>query len=73
MITLARSPVSSDPGVVSGALVFRNTRVMAQTLLDYIDAGDSLELFLKHFPSVSKEDAEDFLRLVREESHSVAP
>jgi len=70
MITLDHSPVCSDPRVVSGALVFRNTRVMAQTLLDYVDAGDSLELFLKHFPSVSREDAEEFLRLVREESNS---
>jgi uncharacterized protein (DUF433 family) len=70
MITLDHSPVHSDPRVVSGAVVFRNTRVMAQTLLDYIDAGDSLELFLQHFPSVTREDAEEFLRLVREESHS---
>jgi uncharacterized protein (DUF433 family) len=70
MITLDHSPVHSDPRVVSGAVVFRNTRVMAQTLLDYIDAGDSLELFLQHFPSVTREDAEEFLRLVRKESHS---
>lgn len=70
MVTLERSPIQSDPRVVSGALVFRNTRVMAQTLLDYIDAGDSLELFLRHFPSVAREDAVEFLRSVREEGHS---
>lgn len=70
MITLEHSPVHSDPLIVSGALVFRNTRVMAQTLLDYIDAGDSLDLFLQHFPSVAREDAEEFLRLVRDESDS---
>jgi uncharacterized protein (DUF433 family) len=67
MITLDHSPVCSNPRVMGGALVFRNTRVLAQTLLDYIDAGDSLELFLKHFPTVCREDAEEFLRLVREE------
>ncbi len=70
MITLDHSPVSSDPRVVSGPLVFRNTRVMAQTLLEYIDAGDPLDLFLKHFPSVAREDAQEFLSLVREKSHS---
>lgn len=70
MVTLDHSPVCSDPRVMSGTLVFRNTRVMAQTLLDYIDAGDSLDLFLKHFPSVSREDAEEFLKLVREDGHS---
>jgi uncharacterized protein (DUF433 family) len=70
MITLERSPVTSDPMIVGGALVFRNTRVLAQTLLDYINAGDSVELFLKHFPTVSREDAEEFLGLVREEGHT---
>lgn len=35
-----------------GALVFRHTRVMAQTLNDDLAAGDSLELFLEHFPTV---------------------
>jgi uncharacterized protein (DUF433 family) len=54
---------------MGGSLVFRNTRVLAQTLLDYIDAGDSLEVFLQHFPTVGREDAEEFLRLVREEGH----
>ena len=65
MVILDHSPVHSDPRIVSGALVFRNTRVMAQTLLDYLDAGDSLDLFLRHFPSVAREDAVEFLKLVR--------
>jgi len=70
MVTLDHSPVHSDPRVLGGTLVFRNTRVMAQTLLDYLDSGDSLDTFLEHFPSVGRSDAEDFLRLVREESDS---
>ena len=51
MMILDHSPVHSDPRVLGGTLVFRNTRVMAQTLLDYLAAGDSLELFLEHFPT----------------------
>lgn len=43
---------------------------MAQTLLDYIAAGDSLELFLEHFPAVERDDAVEFLKLAREEDHS---
>jgi uncharacterized protein (DUF433 family) len=43
---------------------------MAQTLIDYLDSGDSLDTFLEHFPTVARQDAEDFIRLVREESHS---
>lgn len=70
MIALDHSPVHSDPGVLGGTLVFKGTRVKAQTLLDYIAAGDALEDFLEDFPSVNREDAELFLRLAREESHS---
>lgn len=67
MFNLRHSPVHSDPEVLSGTLVFHNTRVPAQTLLDYMDDGVSLEEFLKEFPSVSKEDAESFLLLARED------
>ncbi len=49
MLVLEHSPVHSDPEVLGGTLVFRGTRVKAQTLLDYISAGDSLETFLAHF------------------------
>jgi hypothetical protein len=43
---------------------------MAQTLLDYLDAGDKLEDFLEDFPTVKRDDATLFLQLAREESHS---
>jgi uncharacterized protein (DUF433 family) len=70
MVILDHSPVHSDPLVLSGTLVFRNTRVIAQTLLDYVAAGESVELFLEHFPSVNRGDAVEFLKLAREEDHS---
>ena len=38
-----------------GTPVFRGTRVPVQTLFDYIEAGDRLERFLDHFPSVTRE------------------
>jgi uncharacterized protein (DUF433 family) len=64
MITLNHSPVRSDPDVMGGTLGFRGTRVPAQTLLDYLADGFTLEEFLEMFPSVNREDAEEFLRLV---------
>ncbi len=70
MITLNHSPVHSDPKVLGGTLVFRGTRVKAQTLLDYIYSGDTLEDFITDFPTVSKEDATLFLTIAREESYS---
>ena len=70
MVTLEHSPVNSDPRVLGGTLVFRNTRVIAQSLLDYLDAGDSLDDFLADFPTVKREDALHFLQIAREESYS---
>ncbi len=66
MITLDRSPVNSDPELMGGTLVFRGTRVPAQTLLDYLDDGFSLDEFLEMFPSVAREDAVEFLHLARD-------
>ena len=70
MVTLDRSPVNSSPHVLGGTLVFKGTRVIAQTLLDYLDSGDTLEEFLQDFPTVCREDANHFLQLAREESYS---
>ena len=67
MMILDHSLVHSDPRVLGGTLVFRTTRVMAQTLLDYLAAGDPLELFLEHFPTVNREDAVEFQKLARED------
>lgn len=70
MIALDHSPVHSDPKILGGTLVFRRTRVMAQTLLDYISAGDSIDTFFEHFPTVDRQDALEFLRLVSDENYS---
>ena len=67
MITLKHSPVHSDPEIMSGVLVFRGTRVPAQTLLDYLDDGCDMEEFLENFPTVRREDALEFLKLASDE------
>jgi uncharacterized protein (DUF433 family) len=46
-----------DPDIQSGTPVFAGTRVPVQNLFDYLEEGDSLEVFLKQFPSVSREQA----------------
>lgn len=58
--------VSVDPDVMSGAPVFKGTRVPIQTLLDHLRAGDGLEVFLTSFPTVSREQAVRFLELAGE-------
>jgi len=47
--------VHRDPEVMGGALVFVGTRVPFQTLLDYLQGGESLDAFLDDFPTVSRE------------------
>ena len=49
--------VHSDPDILGGTPVFVGTRVPVRTLLDYLAAGDTLEVFLDHFPTVSREQA----------------
>ena len=51
------SVVRSNPDVLSGTPVFAGTRVPLKNLVDYLAAGDSLERFLDHFPSVTREQA----------------
>jgi uncharacterized protein (DUF433 family) len=51
------SIVRVDPNVMSGAPLFVGTRVPVKNLLDYLAAGDGLERFLDHFPSVTREQA----------------
>ncbi|MCI0395947.1 MAG: DUF433 domain-containing protein [Chloroflexi bacterium] len=58
--------IHSDPDILGGTSVFVGTRVPVKTLLDYLEAGDSLEEFLDHFPSVSREQAVAVLKLARE-------
>ncbi len=58
---------------MGGTLVFQKTRVPAQTLLDYLDDGYSIDEFIDMFPSVQREDAEEFLRLARGQSHEDHP
>ena len=46
--------ITVDPEIHSGTPVFRGTRVPVRTLFDHLEAGDSLEVFLEDFPSVSR-------------------
>jgi len=62
-VSTTTSPISSNPHILGGALVFQGTRVPVQTLLDYLSDDFSLDEFLVNFPSVRREDAEEFLRL----------
>jgi uncharacterized protein (DUF433 family) len=57
--------VHSDPEILGGTPVFVGTRVPVQSLFDYLEAGDTLDEFLRQFPSVQREQAVEALEIAR--------
>ena len=51
------SVIVRDPEILGGTPCFIGTRVPVDSLIDYLEAGDSLDEFLDNFPSVSREAA----------------
>jgi uncharacterized protein (DUF433 family) len=49
---------SQDPEVMSGAVVFKGTRIPAQTFFDHLDQGGTLEQFLEWYEGVSRKQLE---------------
>jgi uncharacterized protein (DUF433 family) len=49
--------ITKDPDILGGTPVFRGTRVPFQSLLDYLEGGQTLDEFLEDFPTVNREAA----------------
>ncbi len=58
--------IQRSKDVLGGTPVFSGTRVPASTLIDYLEAGDRLDDFLKDYPSVSRKQALNVLELLKE-------
>ena len=58
--------ISRSPDVMGGTPVFAGTRVPVQTLLDYLEAGDSIDDFLGGYPSVSRDQVINFLEQAKD-------
>jgi uncharacterized protein (DUF433 family) len=57
--------ITSSPERLSSTLEFAGTRVPVQGLIDYLEAGHPLDLFLDEFPSVTREHAVAVLELAK--------
>ena len=57
--------VHSDPEILGGTTVFVGTRVPVKNLIDYLEAGDRLDDFLRDFPAVTREQAIAALEIAR--------
>jgi uncharacterized protein (DUF433 family) len=62
--------VVRDPEIMGGAAVFAGTRVPVRILFEHLEAGDSLDVFLADFPTVSRELA---IAVLEEARVAVAP
>lgn len=58
--------ICRDPEIMGGAPLFSGTRVPVQTLLDYLEAGDSITEFLEGFPSVTRDQVVAFLEQAKD-------
>lgn len=64
--------VERSPDILGGTPVFRGTRVPVATLFDYLAAGDPLERFLYHFPTVEREHVVALLDEIKDQFDAVA-
>ena len=61
-MTTAKQPlIISTPDVLGGTPVFRGTRVPVQTLIEYLEGGQTIDEFLDGFPTVTREQVIAFL------------
>ena len=65
-LRMSQSVICRDPEVMGGTPVFCGTRVPVQTLIEYLEAGDSIDEFLEGFPTVTRAQVIAFLEEARE-------
>jgi len=61
MATAKQPLITATPDVLGGTPVFRGTRVPVQTLIEYLEGGQTIDEFLDGFPTVSREQVIAFL------------
>lgn len=64
---MSAEPISKDPERMSGKPTFTGTRVPVKTLFEYLEAGDSTDDFLDDFPTVSRKQVKDVLKMAEKE------
>lgn len=64
--------ITSSPDVLGGTPVFAGTRVPVQTLIEYLEGGETIDDFLEGFPTVSREQVIAFLEEAKARMLAVA-
>ena len=58
--------ITRDPETLGGTPVFAGTRVPFRNLIDCLEGGDSIDLFLYDFPTVTREQVIAVLETAKE-------
>ena len=72
MATAKQSLITSTPDILGGTPVFRGTRVPVQTLIEYLEGGQTIDEFLNGFPTVTREQVIAFLEEAKARMLAVA-
>ena len=64
--------ISVSPEVMGGTAVFQGSRVPIKTFLEYIENGETIDLFLADFPTVTKEQLTKVISEFKEKLQHVA-
>lgn len=65
IVRMTKRLIVSDPEILNSTPVFAGTRVPIKNLTDCLEAGDSIDVFLEDFPSVSRAQVIAFLEQAR--------
>ena len=60
------SVISIDPEVMHGTPCFTGTRIPVQTLVDFLETGESIDDFLAVYPSIPRQQVLTFLELSKD-------
>jgi uncharacterized protein (DUF433 family) len=72
MAAAKQSLLTSTPDILGGTPVFRGTRVPVQTLIEYLEGGQTIDEFLDGFPTVTREQVIAFLEEAKARMLAVA-
>jgi len=73
-LTCTKQPIfPRSPELMGGTAVFYGTRVPVQTLLDYLEAGETIDDFLERFPSVTREQVIEFIEEAKDRLIETVP
>ena len=59
--------IYSSKNILGGEPVFRDTRVPVRTLIEYLEAGERVDDFLKDYPTVTRPQAIEVLELAKKD------